>query len=396
MPAPRRRATRSSAWCAVPMWLALLPLLVLGLWWPQAIWNYFDVDRARAVAGGAMTGRTEQRHERASRSCRSTPDELPQRCGDLLQRGGRMQMAYAWYPRPGGIELRYRRQPRAEANDFFMLALRAARPGAEPRGDLPAARLVRARDHRPVRGRVRRPSRAQPPGAARRARSRSLPPLRPGLSGRHAAAVRAGDGGAAGDRQAPMCSACRSGRCAPTWSNRRVHLLLCRRAHPPLHPQLFFKHRGMEKRFEGRSLAQRRRAGRAGLRRRQLRPCAGLLPGGRSRPPAASCRRAPDGCACCSPNSSGSTTTCTISAISPTRRRSRSARPRASCSRSAPSRSTARLTGSRFLRSLLIPGGLRRDLRPEAWLGEALEALRAEIAAYTRDAREHRTAISTA
>ncbi len=31
---------RSSAWCAVPMWLALAPLLILGLWWPAGIWNY--------------------------------------------------------------------------------------------------------------------------------------------------------------------------------------------------------------------------------------------------------------------------------------------------------------------------------------------------------------------
>ena len=41
-----------------------------------------------------------------------------------------------------------------------------------------------------------------------------------------------------------------------------------------------------------------------------------------------------------------------------------------------------RLTGSRFLRSLLIPGGLRRDLQPAGWLGEQLEALRAETAKY--------------
>jgi hydrogenase-4 component F len=34
---PARRVT---AWCAVPMWLALVPLLVLGLWWPVGIWNY--------------------------------------------------------------------------------------------------------------------------------------------------------------------------------------------------------------------------------------------------------------------------------------------------------------------------------------------------------------------
>jgi formate hydrogenlyase subunit 5 len=42
----------------------------------------------------------------------------------------------------------------------------------------------------------------------------------------------------------------------------------------------------------------------------------------------------------------------------------------------------ARLTGSRFLRSLLIPGGLRRDLAPGDWLGRELEALREETARY--------------
>ncbi len=43
-----------------------------------------------------------------------------------------------------------------------------------------------------------------------------------------------------------------------------------------------------------------------------------------------------------------------------------------------------RLTGSRFLRGLLIPGGLRRDLAPTGWLSEQLEGLRAETARYVR------------
>lgn len=42
----------------------------------------------------------------------------------------------------------------------------------------------------------------------------------------------------------------------------------------------------------------------------------------------------------------------------------------------------ARLTGSRFCRSLLVPGGLRRDLDPGRWLGDALEGLREEFVAY--------------
>jgi hydrogenase-4 component F len=28
------------AWCAAPMWLAFVPLLILGLWWPAGVWNY--------------------------------------------------------------------------------------------------------------------------------------------------------------------------------------------------------------------------------------------------------------------------------------------------------------------------------------------------------------------
>lgn len=40
----RRKAvavTPVSLWCVVPMWLALAPLLVLGLWWPQLLWEHF-------------------------------------------------------------------------------------------------------------------------------------------------------------------------------------------------------------------------------------------------------------------------------------------------------------------------------------------------------------------
>ena len=43
---------RLSRWCIVPMWLALLPLLVLGLWWPQSLAHYFALV-ARQLSGGA-------------------------------------------------------------------------------------------------------------------------------------------------------------------------------------------------------------------------------------------------------------------------------------------------------------------------------------------------------
>jgi Ni,Fe-hydrogenase III large subunit len=44
----------------------------------------------------------------------------------------------------------------------------------------------------------------------------------------------------------------------------------------------------------------------------------------------------------------------------------------------------ARLTGSRFLRNLLIPGGLRRDVVPKPWLSDELEVLKKSIATYVR------------
>jgi hydrogenase-4 component F len=39
-PAAAEHGGRLSAWCAVPMWLSLVPLLVMGLWWPTGVWNY--------------------------------------------------------------------------------------------------------------------------------------------------------------------------------------------------------------------------------------------------------------------------------------------------------------------------------------------------------------------
>jgi len=42
-----------SAWCTLPMWLALLPLLALGLWWPEAVWGYFGTI-AHALGDGAL------------------------------------------------------------------------------------------------------------------------------------------------------------------------------------------------------------------------------------------------------------------------------------------------------------------------------------------------------
>jgi hydrogenase-4 component F len=46
-----------SAWCAAPMWLALVPLLVLGLWWPEAVWRYFGTIAHELGAGAVVASR---------------------------------------------------------------------------------------------------------------------------------------------------------------------------------------------------------------------------------------------------------------------------------------------------------------------------------------------------
>jgi hydrogenase-4 component F len=39
-----------SRWCVTPMWLALAPLLLFGLWWPPGMWQHFSTI-AHVLAG---------------------------------------------------------------------------------------------------------------------------------------------------------------------------------------------------------------------------------------------------------------------------------------------------------------------------------------------------------
>jgi hydrogenase-4 component F len=41
-----------SGWCMAPMWMALAPLLLFGLWWPSAMWQHFSAI-AHILASGA-------------------------------------------------------------------------------------------------------------------------------------------------------------------------------------------------------------------------------------------------------------------------------------------------------------------------------------------------------
>jgi hydrogenase-4 component F len=40
-PADTARPRLVTAWCVAPMWLALAPLLLFGVWWPSGLWDHF-------------------------------------------------------------------------------------------------------------------------------------------------------------------------------------------------------------------------------------------------------------------------------------------------------------------------------------------------------------------
>ncbi|MBW4050315.1 MAG: hypothetical protein HIU85_02475 [Proteobacteria bacterium] len=46
------RMSGTAFWCVLPMWLALVPLLALGLWWPRAFSHYFAAIAAQLARGG--------------------------------------------------------------------------------------------------------------------------------------------------------------------------------------------------------------------------------------------------------------------------------------------------------------------------------------------------------
>jgi hydrogenase-4 component F len=53
-PAPQtgNRPPAISNWCITPMWLALAPLLLFGLWWPTGMWEHLSAI-AHVLAGAA-------------------------------------------------------------------------------------------------------------------------------------------------------------------------------------------------------------------------------------------------------------------------------------------------------------------------------------------------------
>ncbi len=180
-----------------------------------------------------------------------------------------------------------------------------------------------------------------------------------------------------------MYSGCPSDRCAPTSSKSAEFVFFYVGEHIiHYHPQLFFKHRGMEKRFEGRSLPH---ATVLAERVSGVGSFAHAL---------AFCQAVEQAAGCAVPSRArllrslcaelerlynhlhylghlADTTTLKVGQAEGKLLEERA------------KQINGRLTGSRFLRGLLIPGGLRRDLDPTARLGDELARLSEEVSAYT-------------
>ena len=120
-------------WMIAPMWLAIVPLLVMGLWWPQAFWDYFQTI-ALSLGGLASDGDAAMIGTRAQIL---SPDALQPAAEALLEDG-----------RPGSVRLRLvagRGRGRSalrlvgSGSARFRHVGREGRPRvAEPRGDFSA------------------------------------------------------------------------------------------------------------------------------------------------------------------------------------------------------------------------------------------------------------------
>ncbi len=313
-----------------------------------------------------------------------SPERLEQTARDLLVEGGRMQMAYACASDDDGLELRYLVSP-SRPGPFVMWRCR-------PNGDPPSLAHIW-----PLIGWYKReimdlyglnfsnhpePSRlvlpeGVPPPFARPDDGRPRPVARPEPDAFHALPDIA-----AGEVQALPFGPVR----ADVLESAEFTFLYIGERILHYQPNLFFKHRGMKSRFEGldavHGVVLAERVSGVGSVAHAL----------------AFCQAVEAACGCTVPERArwlrvllaelervynhlhylghlSNTTTLKVGEAQGKLLEERA------------KQINARLTGSRFLRSLLTPGGLRRDLHAKTrgaktWLSGELEALRVEAARY--------------
>jgi len=306
-------------------------------------------------------------------------DELPGAAQRLLDSGGRMQMVYAWYPPAGGTELRYVATPADSAIfEVWRCKLTQEPPSLATiwpllgwyEREIMDLNGIRFRDH-PEPNRLVLPQHVPPPLAPAGQESGWSESAPNGTGIRTLPEV------LAADVQALPFGPVR----ADVLESAEFTFLYIGEQILHYHPHLFFKHRGMEARFQGvdavRGTILAERVSAVGSIAHALAYCQAVEH-------AADCTVPPRACwlrvllaelerVYNHLHYLGHLANTTTLKVGDAQGKLLEERAK---------QINTRLTGSRFLRSLLIPGGLRRDLTPAGWLGEQLEALRAETAKY--------------
>jgi formate hydrogenlyase subunit 5 len=307
------------------------------------------------------------------------PQDLPRAVAELITGGGRMQMAYAWFSAPGKIELRYLGS-QGQQERFFMWR-------CTPRGPVPSVAAIC-----PLLGWYEReiadlfgiefsglpePDRlvlhegVHPP----------VPPLDPSYPADALLPFEPAEGGLPEIESADVQRLPFGPVRADVVESVELIFFYVGEHIIHFHPQLFFKHRGMEKRFEGRSLASAvvlaERVSGVGSFAHAMAFCQAVER-------AAGCLIPPRARMLRSALAElerlynhlhylghlANTTTLKVGEAEGKLLEERA------------KQLNGRLTGGRFLRNVLIPGGLRRDLDPNPWLSGELDRLRREIEAY--------------
>jgi formate hydrogenlyase subunit 5 len=311
------------------------------------------------------------------------PHELPQRARDLLDAGGRMQMAYAWRPEPDCIELRYI-AGRGRGQPFVEWRCR-------PEGAVPSLAGISPllgwyeREIADLFG-LRFQGHPEPHRLVlHEGADPALPPFDPRYPAdtpirftRTRRLVPELVGDVAGVQELPFGPV----RADVVESAEFLFFYIGERI-LHYHPQLFFKHRGMEKRFEGlmpaRGVVLAERVSGVGSLAHALAYCQAVeTAAGCTVPPRARSLRvllAELERLYNHLHYFGHLAHTTTLKVGEAEGKLLEERVK---------QLNARLTGSRFLRNVLTIGGLRRDLSPNPWLGAALAPLRREIAAYLR------------
>ncbi|MFZ0526733.1 MAG: nickel-dependent hydrogenase large subunit [Xanthobacteraceae bacterium] len=311
------------------------------------------------------------------------PAELKETAANLIASGGRMQMAYAWYPQPRRIELRYVASVGAQM-PFAVWRCDANEPVPSLANTCPLLSWYEREItdlfglnfiDQPQPGRL-----VLHEGANLRQApfDPDYPPNLP-LSVEPALQVVPELAGADADVQLLPFGPVR----ADVFESAEFLFFYVGEAILHYQPRLFFKHRGMEKRFEGlepsRGVVLAERVSGVGSVAHALAYCQAVEAASNCIVPArakflrvllAEMERLYNhlhyfGHLC-------HTTTLKVGEAE------------GKLLEEQAKQLNTRLTGSRFLRSILAVGGLRRDLSPKSWLGAELESLRDRFSHYAK------------